>query len=88
MQLSKTDKEKYEQLSLTNAIAEMDDVGWCPISGCGSIANIDRDDNTGKCQHCEFHFCLDCKEHVHPFKRCKIHRLDIQTKFKNVIDGI
>jgi hypothetical protein len=31
MGLSKSDKDRYEQLSVTNAIAEMDDVGWCPM---------------------------------------------------------
>ena len=82
MGLSKSDRETYEQLSLKNAIAEMDDVGWCPVEGCGSIANIDREDNTGRCQHCEFHFCLDCRQHVHPFKRCPINRLDLMEKFK------
>jgi len=41
--------EKYEQFSLTNAIAQMDDLGWCPLSGCGSLATIERDMNFGKC---------------------------------------
>jgi len=49
MGLSKADRERYEQLSLNNAIADMDDVGWCPVPGCGSIANIDREENTGRC---------------------------------------
>ena len=88
MGLSKADRERYEQLSLNNAIADMDDVGWCPVQGCGSIANIDKEDNTGRCQHCEFHFCLDCKDHVHPFKRCKINRLDLMDKFKSAADSI
>ena len=88
MGLSKADRDRYEQLSLKNAIAEMDDVGWCPVLGCSSIANIDRDDNTGRCQHCEFHFCLDCRDHVHPFKRCKINRLDLMDKFKSAADEV
>lgn len=49
MGLNKADRDRYETLSVKNAIAEMDDIGWCPISGCGSIANIDREDNTGRC---------------------------------------
>jgi len=49
MQLSDSDKERYDSLSLKNAIAQMDDVGWCPVPNCGSIANIDREDNTGTC---------------------------------------
>lgn len=49
MQLSPTDKERYESLSLKNAIAEMDDIGWCPVPSCETIANIDREENTGTC---------------------------------------
>lgn len=86
--LSKSDRERYEKLSLNNAIAEMDDVGWCPVAGCGSIANIDREDNTGKCQHCEFHFCLDCRQHVHPFRRCLVNRIDLMEKYKDYMDGV
>jgi hypothetical protein len=26
--------KKYDKLSLDNAIAQMDDMGWCPLSGC------------------------------------------------------
>jgi len=28
-------QKRYEKLSLDNAIAQMDDMGWCPIAGCG-----------------------------------------------------
>lgn len=28
-------QKKYEKLSLDNAIANMDDMGWCPVKGCG-----------------------------------------------------
>ena len=31
MGLSKADKDRYEQISLNNAVANMDDVGWCPV---------------------------------------------------------
>lgn len=37
--------QKYEQQSLNNAIAQMDDIGWCPLPGCKSIANIERAEN-------------------------------------------
>jgi hypothetical protein len=69
--------EKYEKFSLHNAIAQMDDLGWCPLPGCGSLATIERDQNLGKCQHCDFTFCLACRERYHPFKRCLINRLDL-----------
>jgi hypothetical protein len=55
----------------------MDDLGWCPLPGCGSLATIEKDEGLGKCQHCEFTFCLDCKERYHPYKRCLINRLDL-----------
>ena len=55
----------------------MDDLGWCPLPGCGSLAVIEKDGNYGKCQHCEFMFCLDCRERYHPYKRCLINRLDL-----------
>ena len=71
---------KYEQFSLNNAISQMDDLGWCPLPGCGALANLDKDLNQGKCQHCDFLFCLDCKDRHHPYKRCMIHRLDIFEK--------
>lgn len=77
MSLNKELLEKYESLSLSHAIEQMDDLGWCPLPGCGSLANIDKESNQGKCQHCDFTFCLDCKERYHPFKRCLIHRIDL-----------
>ena len=55
----------------------MDDLGWCPLNGCGSLATIEREQNQGKCQHCDFTFCLECKQRYHPFKRCLINRLDL-----------
>jgi len=66
----------------------MDDIGWCPLPGCNSLANIEQSENIGKCQHCEFSFCLDCKEHVHPFKRCKINRVDLLEEFAGEMHGI
>eukprot|EP00353_Schmidingerella_taraikaensis_P018928 CAMPEP_0185615270 /NCGR_PEP_ID=MMETSP0436-20130131/35203_1 /TAXON_ID=626734 ORGANISM="Favella taraikaensis, Strain Fe Narragansett Bay" /NCGR_SAMPLE_ID=MMETSP0436 /ASSEMBLY_ACC=CAM_ASM_000390 /LENGTH=46 /DNA_ID= /DNA_START= /DNA_END= /DNA_ORIENTATION= len=33
--------EKYEQQSLQSAIEDMDDMCWCPIPTCGSVATID-----------------------------------------------
>ena len=39
--------EKYEQFSLVNAIAQMDDIGWCPLTGCESLANIQKSENFG-----------------------------------------
>ena len=40
-------QQKYEKLSLDNAIANMDDLGWCPVPGCGQLANIDKKMNYG-----------------------------------------
>ena len=61
----------------------MDDMGWCPLPSCNSIAVIERDLNKGQCTFCDFTFCLDCKDRVHPFKRCGVHRLDLLPDFKN-----
>lgn len=74
--------KKYEKLSVDNAIAQMDDMGWCPLPTCSQIANIDKFSNSGRCTFCDFHFCLDCRERTHPFKRCIVHRLDIQESFQ------
>lgn len=27
--------KKFEKLSVENAVAQMDDMGWCPLKGCG-----------------------------------------------------
>lgn len=59
-------QKKYEKLSLENAIANMDDLGWCPLPGCGQLANVDKKLNYGQCTFCDFRFCLDCKERYHP----------------------
>lgn len=75
--LEKSLIEKYEQFSLNNAIAQMGDLGWCPLAGCGSLATIEKDKNFGKCQHCDYMFCLDCRERYHPYKRCLVNRLDL-----------
>ena len=68
--------EKYDQMSIKHAISQMDDVGWCPLNGCGDLATIDKELNMGKCQHCDFMFCLGCKDRYHPFRRCSINRID------------
>ena len=75
--------KKYEELSLTNAIAQMDDMGWCPLPQCAQLANVDKTTNSGKCSFCDFIFCLDCKDRVHPFRRCLIHRIDLKDQFMN-----
>ena len=73
--------DKYEEFSVHNAIAQMDDMGWCPM--CDSLANYDKAENSGKCQHCEFYFCLDCKNRFHPFKRCDLNRVDLIMQTNN-----
>ena len=32
--LDKGLQKKFEKLSVENAIAQMDDMGWCPLQGC------------------------------------------------------
>ena len=66
----------------------MDDMTWCPIPECGSIATVEPGENRGQCQHCEHVFCIDCKRHVHPGKRCYLHRIDLQDEFKDLIRDI
>lgn len=83
LQFDKETLAKYEKLSLDNAIAQMDDMGWCPIPSCAQIAHIEKELNQGRCTFCDFTFCLDCKERVHPFKRCSINRLDLMASFKD-----
>jgi hypothetical protein len=41
--------DKYEKFSLNNAIAQMDDMGWCPLKGCGALANLEKEENSGRC---------------------------------------
>jgi len=49
MGLSEEIVKEYEKFSLHFAIAQMDDLGWCPLEGCTSIANLERSENTGRC---------------------------------------
>lgn len=35
--------QKYEKLSLDNAIDQMDDMGWCPLPSCSQLAIIEKD---------------------------------------------
>ena len=86
--LDRSIMERYEQYSLQSAIEAMDDMTWCPLTACGSVAVIDVEDNTGRCQHCEHHFCLDCKQHVHPYKRCLIHRIDLIAEYRDLMAEI
>ena len=71
--------KKYEKLSVDNAIAQMDDMGWCPLPTCSQLAHIEKDLNMGKCTFCDFRFCLDCNDSYHPFKRCPINRVDLMN---------
>ena len=41
--------KKYEKFSLEHAISQMDDIGWCPMPGCNSLANLEKSENTGRC---------------------------------------
>ena len=41
--------KKYEKFSLEFAISQMEDIGWCPMSGCKSLANLEKSENTGRC---------------------------------------
>lgn len=41
--------KKYEKFSLEHAISQMDDIGWCPMPGCKSLANLEKSENTGRC---------------------------------------
>ena len=77
MGLSQSMFEKYESFTLNEAIAAMDDIGWCPRNGCNAVATIEKEKGFGQCSHCEFMFCLQCKDRYHPYKRCLIHRLDL-----------
>jgi len=70
-------RAKYEKFSLQNDISAMGDMGRCPLSGCNSLSDIDQEANTGRCQHGEYLFCLDCKTGAHPFKRCEINQIDL-----------
>ena len=81
-------REKYDNLMLKNAIEQMDDMCWCPLPQCGALAVIEKEDNVGRCQHCDHRFCLDCKEHVHPFKRCMANRIDLLVQYKGKINEI
>lgn len=66
----------------------MDDMGWCPIPSCQQIAHLEVGQNLGKCTHCEFRFCIGCREHVHPFKRCKKHRIDLLPEYEEMFREI
>ena len=54
--LSKEMREKYDMLMLKNAIEQMDDMCWCPLPQCGALAVIEKEDNVGRCQHCDHQF--------------------------------
>lgn len=41
--------KKYERFSYEQAIAQMDDIGFCPMGGCNSHADLDTFTNTGRC---------------------------------------
>ena len=81
-------QKEYEEYSLHAAIAQMEDIGWCPMPGCKSIANIERAENVGRCQHCEFLFCLDCRQGAHPYKRCSKNRIDLNELYQSEIKEI
>ena len=55
---------------------------------CGAIAIIEPHENAGTCQHCEHHFCLDCKKSVHPGKRCLVNRLDLLAEYADAMAEI
>ena len=35
LNLEESLQKKFEKLSVENAVAQMDDMGWCPLKGCG-----------------------------------------------------
>ena len=62
--------EKAAAFALNQALERMDDFGWCPLSACAGPADIDRVKNFGRCTHCNFTFCLTCREKAHFFRQC------------------
>ena len=61
----------------------MDDFGWCPIAECAAPAEIDKVKNFGRCTHCNFIFCLTCKEKNHFFKKCPALAIQIKQNIKD-----
>ena len=78
MGLSEEMIQKYTQFSISNAVDEMSDFGWCPQ--CNNPADLEPEKNRGNCTNCSFSFCIGCKEKYHYGKKCKAV---MQTKVNN-----
>lgn len=57
----------------------MEDYGWCPNSECQGPAEIDKVKLFGQCINCGFKFCSSCRKKYHPFKRCDLTKVELDT---------
>ena len=86
--------EKASNFQFARAIDTMEEFGWCPKPECGKVAEIRQQKGMGECTWCYFKFCLQCTDTFHPFKRCKLAKVQMndeiyeQTKSESVRDLI
>lgn len=56
-------------------------ISWCPTSGCPGTFRY-KQDRSYKCDHCEKHYCLDCRAPWHEGMECSINQQKIAHQQK------
>ena len=82
--VSQSDFERYDRLLLQNTLDVMPDVEYCPRIQCQKPVVVDKDDDMGYCQACDFPFCTKCKSTYHGTDLCKWEKdlLAVESKKK------
>jgi E3 ubiquitin-protein ligase RNF14 len=68
--VDKAQLERYETLTLQNALNAMSDVVYCPINTCSAPVLMESDEDFGVCPSCNFCFCVFCKKASHGLTPC------------------
>lgn len=70
--------EKYYSYTLDAAIAQDDDMWWCPTADCNYAFNwnIEEDGAEFECEKCKKIYCLECKVEWHKGMTCAENRVN------------
>ncbi|XP_076094526.1 E3 ubiquitin-protein ligase RNF14-like [Mytilus galloprovincialis] len=83
--LDKEEFKRWEQLTFQKGLDSMGDISYCPRC---EIALITEENslNMAHCETCQFSFCLECSEPVHPGEIC-FFKKENKEEEKNDIEG-
>ncbi|KAJ1519383.1 hypothetical protein ONE63_004675 [Megalurothrips usitatus] len=63
---------RYDELLLSSALDEMEDIVYCPRKTCQYPVTYEKGETMARCAHCSYTFCTLCRMTYHGVERCRI----------------